>query len=125
MARFKYFRYTMADGVTKKQLPTLGFVRIENENTAVYERPLTKAEIKKCKLTEDERNDKARNITRLRMAKGYTQDELGDISGVPKNAVQRYDINGTGTCPLKYAVRLAKALDCSVLDFLEDIEEEN
>lgn len=123
MPRFKYYRYAM-NGTTEKALPVKGLIRIV-DGTAVYDRPLTSKEIKKAKLTENEDNDGAWEVTRLRMAKGYTQWDLAHKSGVPKNAIQRYDVYGMGTCPLKYAVKLAKALDCEVNDFLRDIAKED
>lgn len=35
------------------------------------------------------------------------------------------EIWAAGTCPLKYAQRLAAALDCSVSDLLDNVEEKH
>ena len=116
MARNKYYRYTYKDNADK--LPKVMFVRLEDDNVVVYDRQLTDKEIKKHKLTPLG-NYKARNIVKLRMAKGYTQEELGEITGIGRNAFQRYDLNGAATIPLKYAVTIAKALDCTITDLID------
>lgn len=117
MARFKYYRYNLTTDNAEK-LPMRSFIRIENGNTAVYERPLTDAELKKFKL-EDAGNGKISNLVKLRMAKGLTQEELGNIVECGRTAIQNYELKGTGNCPLKYAVKLAKALDCSITDLID------
>lgn len=122
MARFKYYRYSTKDA-TRFNVRLNGFVRVEdNGDTAVYMRPLTCHEIEKTGLKELGCGN-VYNIKRLRLFKGFTQEDLSNIAGIPKNAVQRYELYGTGTCPLKYAQRLAAALDCSVSDLLDDVEE--
>lgn len=120
MARFKYFRYSF-DKKNEGKLPGRNFVRIEDETTAVYDRPLTPKEIAKAKLTEAE-DSHVNVVTRYRMAKGLTQFELAKVADVPRNAIQRYESFTTSSCPLSHAVKLAKALDISVMDLIEDYE---
>lgn len=117
MARFKYYRYDF-DKKDESKLPIRGFVRIENGNTAVFERPLTPKEISKGKLKEHD-DSKASALTRYRMAKGLTQFDLAKASGVPRNAVQRYEGNGIDTCTIAHAKKLAEALDVIVQDLID------
>ena len=116
MARNKYYRYIING--SKDKLPKVMFIRFEEDNVAVYDRPLTDKEIKKFDLSPT-CEYKVRNIVKLRMAKGYTQEELGEITGLGRNAFQRYDLNGAATIPLKYAVKIAKALDCTITDLID------
>ena len=106
----------------KDKLPIRSFVRIEHENTAVYERPLTPKEIINAKLVEHD-DSHVRPLTRYRLAKGYTQYELAEVTGVPRNAIQRYETKGIGSCTMYHAAKLAKALDIIVQDLVEPYDD--
>ena len=58
-----------------------------------------------------------RNVNRLRMAQGLTQEELADQSRIDRRQLQRIEA-GTANPGVEMLVRLRKALDCSWLDLL-------
>lgn len=62
------------------------------------------------------------NLKRIRTAKGYSQKQLAELSGVSLRAIQTYeqrqkDINKAQSDSLH---RLAKALDCTMENLLEN-----
>ena len=62
------------------------------------------------------------NLKRIRTAKGYSQKQLAELSGVSLRSIQVYeqrreDINKAQSDSL---FRLAKALDCTMEDLLEE-----
>lgn len=62
------------------------------------------------------------NLKRIRVARGYSQKQLAELSGVSLRAIQTYeqrqkDINKAQSDSLH---RLAKALDCKMEDLLEN-----
>lgn len=64
------------------------------------------------------------NLQTVRMAKGLSQGELAEQSGVSKRMIQDYeqgyrDINGA---KLKTLLQLAITLDCKLVDILDDEE---
>lgn len=56
------------------------------------------------------------SLASIRVYRGLTQAQLGELSGIPKNSISRYE-NGETTPGIDMARRLADALDCS-LDML-------
>ena len=64
------------------------------------------------------------NLKRIRMAKGYSQKQLAELAGVSLRSIQMYeqrqkDINKAQSDSL---FRLAKALDCTMEDLLENAQ---
>lgn len=61
-------------------------------------------------------------LQEIRKAKGYTQNELADRSGVKLRAVQHYEIGARSIdgAALETLVALAGALGVKVYDLLED-----
>lgn len=62
------------------------------------------------------------NLKRIRTAKGYSQKQLAELSGVSLRSIQMYeqrqkDINKAQSDSL---FRLAKALGCTMEDLLEE-----
>ena len=62
------------------------------------------------------------NLKRIRMAKGYSQKQLAELSGVSLRSIQMYeqrrkDINKAQSDSLFH---LAKALGCTMEDLLEE-----
>ena len=62
------------------------------------------------------------NLKRIRVARGYSQKQLAEMSGVSLRAIQTYeqrqkDINKAQSDSLH---RLAKTLDCKMEDLLEN-----
>ena len=62
------------------------------------------------------------NLKRIRTAKGYSQKQLAEMSGVSLRSIQMYeqrqkDINKAQSDSLH---RLAKALGCAMEDLLEE-----
>lgn len=60
-----------------------------------------------------------RRIKQLREAKGWTQEELAERSGVSAQAVSHYE-TGRRSPLFSTAVHLAAALGCPVTDLLQD-----
>ena len=58
-----------------------------------------------------------RNVNRLRMALGLTQEELADQSRIDRRQLQRIEA-GTANPGVEMLVRLRKALACSWLELL-------
>ncbi len=58
-------------------------------------------------------------IRTLRKEKGLTLEELAKMSGVSRVAINRYEL-GDRVPNVTIAVKLAKALDCTVDDLLTD-----
>ena len=61
-------------------------------------------------------------LTKFRLKKGYSQNDLSKISGVTKRAIQAYE---QGTRPIEGArldslCNLCQALDCKIEDIIED-----
>ena len=70
------------------------------------------------------RGNKETKLQKLRVAKGYSQSELAEASGVPKRTIQCYEqetrpIDGAR---LPYLCDLSIALDCKIEDILESEE---
>lgn len=55
----------------------------------------------------------------LRVAKGYTQDELSKLSGVNRANIGSYEIGDSGMT-LETAYKLAKALGCTIDELLRE-----
>lgn len=66
------------------------------------------------------------NLKRIRMAKGLSQSQLAKLSGVNLRMIQKYELY-TEKINTAYAMtvyKLAKALDCEIIDLLEFDKEE-
>jgi len=61
-----------------------------------------------------------RNVNRLRMALGLTQEELADQSQIDRRQLQRIEA-GAANPGVEMLARLRKALDCSWPDLLGGI----
>lgn len=61
-------------------------------------------------------NDSA--IARLRMERGLTQAQLAEMIGCPRQTIARWE-TGVRTPNLSYLTRLARALECSIDDFVQ------
>lgn len=60
-------------------------------------------------------------IKTRREAKGWTQEQLAEATGIHRVTIARYEtVNGGMT--LESAQRLASALGCKVDDFLKEVE---
>jgi transcriptional regulator with XRE-family HTH domain len=60
---------------------------------------------------------------RVRKLKGYTQEELGNIIGVSKMAISKYERNIIDNIERKKIMALSKTLDIPISSFLKDILE--
>ena len=67
--------------------------------------------------------DIGEKIKNARLAKGYTQEELGKIVGVQKAAIGKYEKGRVVNIKRSVLVKLAKALDISPVELVTDIEE--
>ena len=61
------------------------------------------------------------NLKRIRKEKGFTQNQLSELSGINLRMIQHYeqgakDINSASALTV---YKMAKALDCTVEDLLE------
>lgn len=65
------------------------------------------------------RQTNASPISRLRIQRGLTQDQLADILGCPQATISRWE-QGTNSPSTKSLRALAKALDCSIDDLIGD-----
>jgi transcriptional regulator with XRE-family HTH domain len=64
--------------------------------------------------------DKIRNA---RLAKGYTQEELGNMIGVQKSAVAKYEKGRVVNIKRSVLAKISKVLDIPPIDLVSDIEE--
>jgi transcriptional regulator with XRE-family HTH domain len=62
-------------------------------------------------------------ITSARKNKNWTQNQLGNLIGVSRDLIGRYE-RGDANPPLEVATKIAEVLDCS-LDYLVGLTEEN
>ena len=67
--------------------------------------------------------DIGEKIKNARLAKGYTQEELGKIVGVKKAAIGKYEKGRVVNIKRSVLAKLAKALDISPVELVTDIEE--
>lgn len=63
------------------------------------------------------------NLKKIRKLKGKTQKELSESIGVNQSSISHFE-NGIRLPSLQTAQALAKALDCSVDELLEDPKED-
>jgi transcriptional regulator with XRE-family HTH domain len=61
-------------------------------------------------------------IKRFRLAKKLTQEKLAELIGINRVTIARYE-TGRATPGLATADKLAKALDCTIEELLEEKEE--
>jgi putative transcriptional regulator len=59
-------------------------------------------------------------IKELRKAKGWTQKELAEISGVRQATVSRYERNLIDSVNLELLAKIARGLDVDVDDIIQD-----
>ena len=64
--------------------------------------------------------DKIRNA---RLAKGYTQEELGNMIGVQKSAVAKYETGRVVNIKRRVLAKISKVLDIPPIELVSDIEE--
>lgn len=64
--------------------------------------------------------DKIRNA---RLAKGYTQEELGNMIGVQKSAVAKYEKGRVVNIKRSVLAKLSKVLEIPPVELVSDIEE--
>ena len=57
------------------------------------------------------------NLKRLRLEKGFKQSELAEIVGVEDKTISRIEVGGNYPS-MDLLVRLAEALDCELVDFV-------
>ncbi len=54
----------------------------------------------------------------IRISKGFTQEKLGEITGLPQTLISAYE-NGKACPPMKSMIILSKALDIPIEKFAE------
>ena len=62
-------------------------------------------------------------IKQARMAKGYTQEELGKLIGVQKSAVAKYEKGRVVNIKRSVLSKISKVLDIPPVELVSDIEE--
>lgn len=62
-------------------------------------------------------------IKSARLAKGYTQEELGKLIGVQKSAVAKYEKGRVVNIKRSVLAKIAKVLDIPPVELVSDIEE--
>lgn len=59
--------------------------------------------------------------TRLwRLSRNLTQAEVAELTGISKSSVERLENGGDGAVNLRHLVNIALALDCELLDLVDD-----
>jgi transcriptional regulator with XRE-family HTH domain len=59
--------------------------------------------------------------TRLwRLSRGLTQAQLAELTGISKSSVERIEKSRDGAVNLRHLVNIALALDCELLDVVDD-----
>jgi repressor LexA len=67
--------------------------------------------------------DIGKKIKAARIAKGYTQEELGNLIGVQKSAVAKYENGRVVNIKRSVLVKISKILDIPPVELVTDIEE--
>jgi len=62
-------------------------------------------------------------IKQARLAKGYTQEELGKLIGVQKSAVAKYEKGKIVNIKRSVLAKISKVLDIPPVELVSDIEE--
>jgi repressor LexA len=62
-------------------------------------------------------------IKAARLAKGYTQEELGNLIGVQKSAVAKYEKGRVVNIKRSVLAKISKVLDIPPVELVTDIEE--
>ena len=62
-------------------------------------------------------------IKMARIAKGYTQEELGNLIGVQKSAVAKYEKGRVVNIKRSVLAKISKVLDIAPVELVSDIEE--
>lgn len=62
-------------------------------------------------------------IKSARLAKGYTQEELGNMIGVQKSAVAKYEKGRVVNIKRSVLAKISKVLDIPPIELVSDIEE--
>ena len=62
-------------------------------------------------------------IKSARLAKGYTQEELGKLIGVQKSAVAKYEKGRVVNIKRSVLAKIAQVLEIPPVEFVSDIEE--
>ena len=62
-------------------------------------------------------------IKKARMEKGYTQEELGNLIGVQKSAVNKYEKGRVVNIKRSVLAKISKVLDIPPVELVSDIEE--
>lgn len=63
-------------------------------------------------------------IKMARVAKGYTQEELGSLIGVQKSAVAKYENGRVVNIKRSVLAKISKVLDIAPVELVSDIEEQ-
>jgi transcriptional regulator with XRE-family HTH domain len=63
------------------------------------------------------------NLRTIRKSKNLTQYELADLTGIGRVNITRYEL-GTSNVPMKNAIKIADALDCTLDDLFGESEKE-
>jgi len=69
------------------------------------------------KISKEKNESFGERLRRLRVAKGYTESELGKVIGTSHRMIAYYEIQG-GNPPADVLVKLARALDVSADELL-------
>lgn len=62
-------------------------------------------------------------IKSARLAKGYTQEELGNLIGVQKSAVAKYETGRVVNIKRSVLAKISKVLDIAPVELVSDINE--
>lgn len=113
--RFKHYKYRF--GGDGDEAPAEGFVKFTKDDIVVYDRMLTKAELRKYDLID--LNEPVKQLARLRSANKMTQAKLAEQVGVPVRTVQAWEKNGMGGSSLVNAFRVSRVLHVPITDLIE------
>ena len=107
MAKLKYYRYAIEQ---EGKLPKKNMVRMETAPEgyyamAAYTTLLPDSIVEKYNLVD--LNGDVRNLQRLRIMAGYTQQEVADRIGVPIRTYQGWEMGKIGSANLTNSVKLA------------------
>lgn len=56
------------------------------------------------------------NVKKIRLEKGFTQEELASKTGISRASIVLYENNSVDNITVKNLEELAKALDCTIND---------
>lgn len=123
MRRSNFYNYaTITEG---QKYPKVGFIRKSKldvpegcKEVLIYTIPLRKEDVRKYGLVD--LNPEIKNLGIMRMSRGLRQKDLAELTGLSLRTIQGWEIDGIAVANLGKAYRVAKVLECTLEELLDE-----